>query len=286
MSDDKTPIQIHTLLDRLHDPALPLPETLVEQYGGPLGFPATGDKPFVYANFVETLDGVISFLIPGESGGGLVSGKNRPDRFTMGLLRAAADVIIVGAGMLRALPKSVWTPEKIFPDAANEYAEFRRMMKKPSLPPTVMVTGSGELDLSLPAFHVPELPVVIITTETGEQTLRQKNTQMPQNVKVKVVTANKSATAEEILRGTVEVTNARLILLEAGPTVTGEFFAGNLVDDLFLTIAPQIAGRDDENRRLALVEHRAFQPNTAPWSQLVSVKSDKNFLYLRYRFRE
>ena len=286
MSDDITPIQIHTLLDRSHNPALPLPETLVEQYGGPLGFPVPDGKPFVYANFVSTLDGVISFLVPGESGGGLVSGKNRPDRFIMGLLRAAADVIIVGAGTLRALPQSIWTPERIFPDAASEYAEFRRIMNKPPLPTTVFVTASGDIDLSLPAFHVPDLPALITTTEAGAQALKQKNAQIPQNVTIKAVTGNKSATAAEIMHGIVEETDARLVLLEAGPIVTGEFFAGNLVNELFLTVAPQVAGRDNAQQRPALVEQRAFLPGTAPWSELVSVKSDKNFLYLRYRFRE
>ena len=68
---------------------------------GDLRFPAHHDQPYVVGNFVSTLDGVVSFEIPGKSGGGEISGFNEADRFIMGLLRASADAVIVGAGTLR-----------------------------------------------------------------------------------------------------------------------------------------------------------------------------------------
>src|SRR3954447_24032099 len=69
-------------------------------YSGDLRFPAHSDQTYVIGNFVSTLDGVVSFEIPGESGGGEISGFNKGDRFIMGLLRASADAIVVGAGTL------------------------------------------------------------------------------------------------------------------------------------------------------------------------------------------
>jgi hypothetical protein len=96
--------QITTLFDR--NGALDrivLADELRILYGGDLRFPAHGDRPYVIGNFVSTLDGVVSFEIPGKSGGGDISGFNEADRFTMGLLRASADAAIVGA---RTLPRS------------------------------------------------------------------------------------------------------------------------------------------------------------------------------------
>src|SRR5215203_5322293 len=94
--------QITTLFDRhgvLDDSVLP--EELRVLYSGDLQFPAHSDQTYVIGNFVSTLDGVVSFQIPGKSGGGDISGSNAADRFIMGLLRASADAVIVGAGTLR-----------------------------------------------------------------------------------------------------------------------------------------------------------------------------------------
>src|SRR5579871_1610664 len=88
-----------------------LPEGLRTQYGGDLHFPPVPDgRPYVIANFGSTLDGVVSFNIPGQSGGALISGSNEGDRFIMGLLRASADAVMVGSGTLDAVSREhVWT---------------------------------------------------------------------------------------------------------------------------------------------------------------------------------
>lgn len=75
-----------------------LPDGLRTLYDGDLRFPVfTSKAPYVIANFVSTLDGVVSFNMPGESGGAQISGSNDGDRFIMGLLRASADAVMVGA---------------------------------------------------------------------------------------------------------------------------------------------------------------------------------------------
>ncbi len=78
-----------------------LPPELREMYDGDLRFRASSaGRPYVIANFVSTLDGVVSYAIKGKSSGSTISGSNPADRFIMGLLRASVDAVMVGAGTL------------------------------------------------------------------------------------------------------------------------------------------------------------------------------------------
>ena len=47
--------------------------------------------------------------------------------------------------------------------------------------------------------------------------------------------------------------NASIILVEGGPQLMGDFFAEQHLDELFLTLAPQIAGRNDSSDRPGLL---------------------------------
>src|ERR1051326_3331512 len=96
--------------DRGGDPRGGLTAALRERYGSDLRIPLREDRPTVIANFVSTLDGVVSFQTPDAMGGGEISGFFEPDRFVMGLLRTLADAVLVGAGTLRAAPKHRWIP--------------------------------------------------------------------------------------------------------------------------------------------------------------------------------
>jgi riboflavin biosynthesis pyrimidine reductase len=74
----------------------------------------------------------------------------------------------------------------------------------------------------------------------------------------------------------------RVALNEGGPLVLASFLAADAVDELFLTLAPQLVGRTRETPRRALVEGVAFSPHDAPNAQILSVKQAKNHLFLRY----
>jgi riboflavin biosynthesis pyrimidine reductase len=78
---------------------------------------------------------------------------------------------------------------------------------------------------------------------------------------------------------------ARLILTEGGPHVLGDFVRGGLLDELFLTLAPQVVGRDAAGR-LGLVEGLALPPADARWHELVSLRRSADHLFLRYRTKE
>ena len=73
-----------------------------------------------------------------------------------------------------------------------------------------------------------------------------------------------------------------LILVEGGPRLLGDFFADHLIDEQFLTLAPQIAGRNAGDRRLSLVMGRTFAPQSPLWGSLIDLKRGKSHLFLRY----
>ena len=80
------------------------------------------------------------------------------------------------------------------------------------------------------------------------------------------------------------VRQCEVILVEGGPQLMGDFFAGRLLDELFLTLAPQIAGRDGQVERPGLVMGQRFAPEHPLWGTLVSVKRSESHLFLRYAF--
>lgn len=76
---------IVTLYDREREPRETLPAALAALYDGGLTIPqGTAERPYLIANFVETLDGVVSFGLPGQEGGGTISGENEADHAVMG----------------------------------------------------------------------------------------------------------------------------------------------------------------------------------------------------------
>jgi riboflavin biosynthesis pyrimidine reductase len=166
---------IRTLVDRDQDKLKPgLPTGLRDLYDGDLHFQiAPAERPFVFANFVSTLDGVVSYAIKGQASGSVISGSDPADRFIMGLLRASADAIIVGARTIHDTgPQSLWTAESIYPDAKHLYAEYRiSVLHKTPRPLLVVVSGSGKLELERAIFRMPETRTVVMTTPAGKDAL-------------------------------------------------------------------------------------------------------------------
>ena len=264
-----------------------LPEGLRARYEGDLSFPPAPEKrPYCIANFVSTLDGVVSFSLPGQSEGAQISNSNEEDRFIMGLLRASADAILVGSGTLLAVgPQGSWLPESVYPAAKDLYRTYRtEVLRKPEYPLLVIVTGRGELDLASAMFHTQQTKVLILTTEQGKLRLSQSGSETLASVKVKALSsAGKGISPSAILTLLRQEAGVELLLHEAGPTLFGEFIAGEFIDELFLTVAPQIAGRVTEQPRPGLVANVQFSPATAPWWKLISVKNAADYLFLRYR---
>ena len=257
------------------------PSDLHDRYDGELWVELRRDRPTVLANFVSTIDGVVAFDTDGTSGGGEVSGFFEPDRFVMGLLRAMADVVLVGAGTVRAAPTHEWTPRRVHKRSAASFEEWRRSLGIPTIQPTTIVaTASGDLDLGHPGLSAPDVPVVLATTPAGTDRLR--SARPAPNVRIETVGTGRQIPAEELI-ALAASTGARLVLCEGGPHLIGDLSAAGLLDELFLTIAPQLAGRDKAKPRLGLVEGTAFAISEAPWATIGSVRRSGEHLFLRYK---
>lgn len=259
----------------------PLPPALEALYG-PLRFPLSQHRPYLVGNMVSTLDGVVTLNIPGQAGGGPISGFDAHDRAMMGLLRAVADAVIVGAGTLRALPEHRWTAPFIAPAYAEAYQELRTRLGKPAFPLNVIVTARGELSLDLPVFQSGEIPVLLVTTTEGEARLHEQL--LPPSVQIAAVPQVEILEARQIVRAVYAACSCQVVLLEGGPRLLGDFFAEHILDELFLTLAPQLAGRDSSAERLGLIEGRRFAPESPLWGTLLSVKRGGSHLFLRYAF--
>ena len=255
-----------------------MPAELQRRYGGPLRVPLHPDRPTVIANFVSTLDGIVA--LGGDlSGGGVISGFHEPDRFVMALLRSIADVIVVGAGTLRGSRKHRWIPADVHRSSASETTAWRASMGLAPTPTTVFVTGSGELPVQHPGVADPDVPVVIATTPRGSERLSIEA--VPPDVEIVAVGSGPGVTGRELV-DELAARRARLILTEGGPHLLAQLLADDLVDELFLTVAPQLVGRGDRGR-LGLVEGLALPPDRARWNRLVSVRRSEDHLFLRYR---
>ena len=264
-----------------------LPENLRARYDGDLSFPsAPEERPYCIANFVSTLDGVVSFNLPGQSEGAQISNSNQEDRFIMGLLRASADAVIVGSGTLQAAgPHGSWLPEAVYPAARDLYQQYRtEVLRKLEYPLVVIITGTGGLDLTNAVFHTPRTRVLILTTEQGKRRLSQSGSEALASVEVKALSkAEERLSPSAILTFLKQEAGVELLLHEAGPTLFGEFLASGFMDELFLTVAPQIAGREAMHPRPGLVAGIQFSPSTAPWWKLLSAKNSANYLFLHYQ---
>lgn len=274
-----------TPLEALYDAAegspLPLPPDLATLYGR-LAFPRRAGRPHVIGNFVTTLDGVVSLGVPGQEGGAEISGSNQHDRLVMGLLRAVADAVVGGAGTLRASPQHRWTADYIFPPLADAYRSLRTTLGRPAPPLNVIVTARGEIDLDLPVFVSGEVPVLVVTTPTGARRLHDRG--LPPSVRVTAAEGPASLSAAAVLDAVRRARDAGVILVEGGPHLMGDFLAERRLDELFLTLAPQIAGRDDAGARPGLVAGTVFAPERPLWGTLVGAKRAASHLFLRYAF--
>ncbi|MGO9930482.1 MAG: RibD family protein [Steroidobacteraceae bacterium] len=273
---------LEILIESKRGRVLPLPPKLARLYGT-LRMPRPRTGFHVFSNFVSTLDGVVSLQARGHSGGGDISGFSAQDRMVMGLLRAAADVVIVGSGTLNADPRHVWTPQAICPELASDYSRLDTALLKrlPSL--NVVVSASGAVDLRLPVFASGQVPALILTTTAGlKRMLRQK---IPDSVQIRTVRKRAGEIpAGAILEESGRVQSGRRILVEGGPRLLASFYGERLIDEQFLTLAPQIAGRDIGNPRLGLVMGKTFAPRDPLWGRLIDVRRGSRLLFLRYSF--
>ena len=265
-----------------------LTESLTALYDGRLAFSAQPSRrPLIIGNFVQTVDGIVSFKIPHQSGGGVISGSNDEDRFIMAFLRASADAVIVGTGTLHEDPGHVWTPEFIYPPMAEQFVELRTRLGKTSPHPlNVIVSGSGHINLAERVFWTTGVRALILTTAGGQAHLvRQCDPALSPTTEIRVLPGQDVLGPHDIAATLYGEYGVNLLLHEGGPTFFSSFLTTRLIDELFLTIAPRIAGSGILRERPSLAAAVNFDAQEALQGELMSVKRPYrgSHLYLRYR---
>jgi riboflavin-specific deaminase-like protein len=226
----------------------------VDQAASGLGFAdrAPAARPYIAVNMVSSADGKAT-----------LAGRTAPmsaeaDRELFHHLRAQADGILVGAGTVRI--------ERY--GRVTKTDELHAKREREGLRPgavAVVVSGRLNLPADLPLFADPDSHVVVVTSSDAE---------LPDCAARIEYVREPLPVALEHLR---KQHGIRSLLCEGGPTLNSTLFAEGLVDELFLTIAPTVAGAGEA---LTIVEG---PPLPVPASLVLqSAHEAGGHLFLRY----
>lgn len=265
------PEPLTVLYEQSGAPRHPLPAPLARAYGGDLGFP----ELCVYGNFVASLDGVVALGREYPSSGSAISGREPADRFVMGLLRAFADAVLIGAGTLRATPNHRWTPEHVCPRAAAGFAALRGTLGCAPAPELIVVTASGDLPLEHAAL---QKGAVIVTTARGE---RRLDGHLPEGCTLLAIGTESRVDVTAVLAA-IRRRGHTIVLTEGGPHLLGQLIDVGVLNELFLTVAPVLAGRAVAGRP-GLISGIELLPWRRDPVDLISARCRASYLFLRYR---
>lgn len=261
-------------LELLYEPdgvaARHLPARLRRLYGGDLGFA----RPCLYANFVSSVDGVVALGAGKTSSGPAISGRSEADRFVMGLLRAFAGAVLVGAGTVREDPGHLWRPSYIHPPSARGFARLRRDLGLAPEPLLAVVTASGDLDPQERALAEGALVF------TPAATAARLESVLPSSTEVVALGGGPAVDMRRVL-AELHARGHLSVLTEGGPHVLTELLRAGALEELFLTLSPVLAGRGPD--ALGLVEGLELLPRAGAWAELAGLRRHGSHLFLRYR---
>jgi riboflavin biosynthesis pyrimidine reductase len=247
-------------------------------YGGSLQFP-DAPRPYVVVNFVASIDGVASLGVTDGTDSTKLSGNSRADRYLMALLRASADVIVVGAGNLRATPGHQWVPAAVAGDQAAVIDAYRTSRHgNPDPPPLVVVSASGDLPAHV-ALDRPATRTAVLTSTAGAGRVRRAHPA----VEVIEVATDGGIEGAAVIAAVSGALGPGLLLCEGGPSLFARLLGAGAVHELFLTVAPRIAGREHDQARPGIVDGWAADPGALRDATLASVRRSDDHLFLRYR---
>jgi riboflavin-specific deaminase-like protein len=224
MAEPEIPGETHPVRRLLPDVA----ETTVAEQLATLDFSESGGpgRPYVLLNFAATVDGRAT--IDGRSG----PIGTRTDMEMLQRLRTCSDGVMIGAGTMRAerYGRMVSDPE---------FRAFRESQGLSADPLAVLVSNRMDLPWDAGMFTDGGGSVVVLTASEEDP----PETATP----VEVVRHEDAVDMEEALGWLRRERGIRSLLCEGGPTLHGELQARGLVDELFLTIAPKLAGREERS---------------------------------------
>jgi riboflavin-specific deaminase-like protein len=200
----------------------PGPTSVKEQLSGlDLVDLAYTDRPYVVLNFATTLDGRAA--IEGRAG----PIGSRTDMEMLQMLRTRADAVMIGAGTMRA-------------------ERYGRMVSDPSLrarreriglahdPLAVIISGQLDLPWDAPMFTNGGGRVLVFTASEAEPPETETS--------LRIVRHQGRVDLAEAMRHLRTERGIRALLCEGGPILHRQLQAADLADELFLTIAPKLAG--------------------------------------------
>jgi riboflavin biosynthesis pyrimidine reductase len=209
------------------------------------------DRPSLAINMVATVDGRAAV------NGSAVGIGSATDHHLMMELRAEADVVLHGAGTVRADPLSARVP--------RDLVQQRVDRGLPPQPVGAIVTRSGKIPTTHPYY---ESATIVYVCSDNPVALEQPT------VEVCRIGSIQEVLADLARRG------ARRVLCEGGPTLNSALFDARLVDDVYLTLAPKLAAGPNP---LTLINGPAFQPMLR--LELRSLVEQEGELFLRYAVR-
>ena len=261
---------------------------------GKLGFPEPpAARPWIYSNFVQTLDGVAS--LRGKFASGFHISQSEDDRWLMDLLRAHADAILMGIGTLVEETNMAASRGPVFRIMDDLCRGLRRDLKR-GREKNIFVTAGRAIDLSsYRVFDGQYVDPIILTTRDGAEKLRAANP----GLKAQVVVAGDSLLVDlplamRLLR---EQLGIQYLLCEGGPTLYGHMSRASLMDEKFVTVSPVEVGlripKEQEPTaseaanppvyRPTVFDAPGFTKDDAPWWRWMSCRKAGNHQFSRYR---
>jgi riboflavin biosynthesis pyrimidine reductase len=207
---------------------------------GQLGFPEPPpDRPWIYSNFVQSIDGIASFL--GKKASGFNIARLPEDRWLMDLLRAHADAVLLGINTLfvetAVMAENSRGERKrgpVFRIADEKLRKLReRLGRGPEI--NIFVTSGMSFDPSLyQVFDGDKVQPVILTTKIGAERLSRTHPE----VRVLIGGDEKMVDLRRAMTMLRRELGIRYLLCEGGPTLNGYMSRSGMIDERFLTIAP------------------------------------------------
>ena len=249
-------------------------------------------SPHTYLMFVTTIDGVAVPLESGQRGGSEIALrhlKNNPiaagglaDNRALQYGWATADAVLGGAGILRENPAATWYPRD------KDLQDLLRSRK----PVRAVVTGSGEVDLRHPVFNPQkdQWKPVVFTTRKGEGKLKNQAKRLKANSDNPLQTIETHAIGDR----SVDLAKAvgilkrdyktKLLDIQGGPILAGGAVKAMLVDEVRLTVSPQIMGdlNSEGRRRPGFVTGIHFGLEDSPLAELEALGVSGSHIFLRY----
>jgi riboflavin biosynthesis pyrimidine reductase len=215
--------------------------------------------PWLRGNMVVSADGAA------ELGGVSASLSSDADRQVFLLLRALADVILVGAGTVRA---EGYGPAR----RSRLWSQLRD--GRPATPTIAVVSARLDLDPESRLFTdaAPDARTIVITTAAAPQDLRAGLAR-----RADVITAGGAGLDLNAAVRALADRGHRRMLTEGGPHLLAQLAAAGLLDELCLTIGPLLAGPGARR----IVSGDPFPAGPVPMT-LAHVLEDSGFLLCRY----